>query len=79
LPYDLLSDLDLKVSKAYGATIPFVGLSNRTTFLLDSNHKIVFQYSNLLGADVHIEKTIAFVAENQFDGVPSSGSVAAKV
>ena len=79
LPYDLLSDLDLAVSKAYGATIPFVGLPNRTTFLLDSNHRIVYQYSNLLGADVHIEKTIAFIAQNQFEGVPASGLAGSKI
>ena len=37
--YPLLSDHDRKVSEAYGVLLP-MGLSNRTTFIIDTDGKI---------------------------------------
>lgn len=58
LPFDLLSDVDGKVSKAYKAHIPFLNLSRRVTYLLDKDHKIAAVYSDLFGAEGHINKMI---------------------
>jgi peroxiredoxin len=38
--FPLLSDHDRKVSQAYGVLLP-AGLANRTTFLIDTDGKIV--------------------------------------
>ena len=34
LPFPLLSDVDGKVAKQYGGTIPIIGLAHRTTFVV---------------------------------------------
>jgi len=41
LPYPLLSDEDGKVSKLYGGTIPVAGLSNRATWVVGQDGRIV--------------------------------------
>ena len=58
LPYELLSDMSGKVSKAYDAYVPFLGISKRITYLIDANGKIAAVYSNLLGAEKHIKEMI---------------------
>ncbi len=40
MPYTLLSDRGGKVASMYGGTIPVVGLSNRATYVVDTDGKI---------------------------------------
>ncbi|MCA6073398.1 peroxiredoxin [Fulvivirga sedimenti] len=63
LPFDLLADLDGKVSKMYDARMPFVNVSKRITYLLDSDHRIAAVYSNLFGAEQHIKNMINEIRE----------------
>lgn len=58
LPFELLADVDGKVSKAYKAHIPFLNLSKRVTYLLDKEHMVVAVYSDLFEAEGHIRKMI---------------------
>ncbi|MTI38363.1 peroxiredoxin [Fulvivirga lutimaris] len=58
LPFELLSDKSGKVSKLYGAVIPFVGISKRVTYLLNGDHNIVGVYDNLFGYEKHIKEMI---------------------
>lgn len=59
LPFDLLSDTEGKVAKAYGATIPFVKLIRRITYLLDKEHRIAAVYENMFNAESHIKTMVA--------------------
>ncbi len=63
LPFELLADLDGKVSKLYEARMPFLNVSKRITYLLDSEHRIAAAYSNLFGAEQHIKNMIKEVRE----------------
>ena len=54
LPFELLSDVEGKVSKLYKARIPILNLSKRVSYLLDKNHTIVAIYENMFGAEKHI-------------------------
>lgn len=58
LPFDLLSDKDGKVCKAYDALIPIVGLPKRITYLLDSNHVIRAAFQDMFDAKAHIQQMI---------------------
>lgn len=58
LPFELLSDTDGRVSKAYKAHIPFLNLSRRVTYLLNKEHQVAAVYSDLFGAEGHIQKMI---------------------
>lgn len=58
LPFELLSDVNGEVSKKYDAIIPFVGISKRVTYLLDSSHRIFGVYDSLFGYEKHIQKMI---------------------
>ncbi|MGD1889286.1 MAG: peroxiredoxin [Cyclobacteriaceae bacterium] len=61
LPFELLSDSDGKVAKAYDALVPFLKVVRRVTYLLDANHKIAAVYENMFGAEKHIQQMIASV------------------
>jgi peroxiredoxin Q/BCP len=58
LPFELLSDIDGKVCKAYDALVPIIGLPKRVTYLLNAKHKIVAVYQDMFGARKHIEKML---------------------
>jgi thioredoxin-dependent peroxiredoxin len=58
LPFELLSDIDGKVCKAYDALVPIIGLPKRVTYLLDANHLIAAVYQDMFGAKKHIEKML---------------------
>lgn len=58
LPFELLSDPDGKVAKAYDAVLPFVSFTKRITYLLDKKHYIVASYQNLFSAKKHIDEMI---------------------
>lgn len=64
LPFELLSDQSGRVSKLYDAVIPFVGISKRVTYLLNSNHKIVGVYDNLFGYEKHIQEMMKQVKKD---------------
>lgn len=59
LPFDLLSDEDVAVSKRYDtipALMPF--FTKRTTYLLDRSHNIVAVYENILSSKHHIKNMV---------------------
>jgi peroxiredoxin Q/BCP len=58
LPFELLSDLDGKICKAYDALVPIIGLPKRVTYLLNEHHTIVAVYQDMFGARKHIENMI---------------------
>jgi peroxiredoxin Q/BCP len=58
LPFELLADEDGKVSKAYKAQVPLIGMTKRITYLIDQNHQIATAYDNLFGAKQHIKEMI---------------------
>ncbi|PIQ48264.1 MAG: peroxiredoxin [Cytophagales bacterium CG12_big_fil_rev_8_21_14_0_65_40_12] len=58
LPFELLSDLDGKVCKAYDALVPIIALPKRVTYLLDENHSVAAVYQDMFGAKKHIEKML---------------------
>ena len=59
LPFELLSDAEAKVAKAYKAVVPLVGMTRRVTYLIDRDHRIVAVYDNMFSAEKHIKKMIA--------------------
>jgi thioredoxin-dependent peroxiredoxin len=54
LPFELLSDTDGKVCKAYDALIPLIKLPKRITYLLDEKHKIQAVYSDMFESKQHV-------------------------
>jgi peroxiredoxin Q/BCP len=58
LPFELLSDVDGKVCKAYDALIPIVGVPKRVSYLLDKEHKIIAVYQDFFGAEDHIKEML---------------------
>lgn len=56
LPFELLSDLKLEVSRKYDAVFPIVNVVKRITYLLDKSHTIVAVYDNLFMAKNHIDE-----------------------
>ncbi len=61
LPFDLLSDQDGEVSKLYGAYLPIFNVSNRISYLLDSDHKIAGAYKSFFGAKQHIKEMLKLI------------------
>lgn len=59
LPFELLSDEDGTVCKAYDALIPILRIPKRITYLLDQNHLIMEIYQNMFDAGKHIQKMAA--------------------
>ncbi|MDH5475198.1 MAG: peroxiredoxin [Cyclobacteriaceae bacterium] len=58
LPFELLSDIDGKVSKLYKARIPILNMSKRITYLLNKDHLISAIYENMFDAKKHISKMV---------------------
>lgn len=56
LPFHLLSDPDGSVSKSYKAIIPFLKISKRVTYYLDSELIIRGVYENFFGAHLHLKQ-----------------------
>ncbi len=63
LPFELLSDVTGQVCRAYNALIPVLNISKRITYLLDSDHRIAATYSDLFGAERHIQKMLVSVQQ----------------
>jgi len=55
LPFDLLSDEDGKVCKAYDALIPLVKMPKRITYLINPDHHIEAIFSGMFDSKKHIE------------------------
>ncbi|MFP4089890.1 MAG: peroxiredoxin [Cyclobacteriaceae bacterium] len=64
LPFELLADERGDVSKLYKASLPFLGVTRRISYLLDKNHKIVAAYESMFAATNHIKKMTKAVKEN---------------
>lgn len=58
LPFDLLSDEDGSVCKAFDALIPLIKMPKRVTYLLDENLRIVSAYEGLFESKTHVEAMI---------------------
>ncbi|MCC5945437.1 MAG: peroxiredoxin [Bernardetiaceae bacterium] len=58
LPFELLSDKGGKVSKLYKATVPIIGVTTRTTYLIDQDQKIAAVLDNMFNADKHIKSML---------------------
>lgn len=54
LPFELLSDLDGSVCKAYDALIPLIKMPKRITYLIDQNHEIAGVFSDMFESKKHI-------------------------
>lgn len=59
LPFELLSDPDGKVCKAYDALIPLIKMPKRVTYLLDKNHRIAGIFEGLFENKKHVSAMIA--------------------
>lgn len=65
LPFELLSDEEGKVCKAYDALIPFLKIPKRVTYLLDRNHRVWKACQDMFDAKKHIENMRSTLKENQ--------------
>lgn len=63
LPFTLLSDPVGRVAEKYNAKIPFIGMTKRITYLLDSAHVIRYIYTNTIFAKEHVKKVLAEVGK----------------
>jgi len=68
LPFTLLSDTDGKVSALYKATIPFVKMTRRITYVLDENHVIKGVYENLLNGRKHVQMAVNMIKQGKAQG-----------
>jgi peroxiredoxin len=58
--FAVASDADLKITKAYDARLLITSYSNRTSYVIAPNGKIIYAYS-ALDPDKHVENTLAAV------------------
>lgn len=58
LPFDLLSDVEGKVCKAYDALIPLIRMPKRVTYLIDEDHKIAGVFSDMFESKKHIQSML---------------------
>lgn len=54
LPFELLSDSDGKICKAYDALIPLIKMPKRITYLVDDSGKIAGVFSDMFESKGHI-------------------------
>jgi peroxiredoxin Q/BCP len=59
--FAVASDVDQKISKSYDATLTFTSYSNRTSYVIAPDGRIIYAYS-ALNPDKHVENTLAAVA-----------------
>jgi len=60
--FAVASDADHKISKAYDSMLLFTAYSNRTSYVIAPNSKIIYAYT-ALSPDKHVENTLAAVAK----------------
>ena len=58
LPFDLLSDVNGKVCKAYDALIPLIKMPKRITYLLNEKHEIQTSFSEMFESKGHIQNML---------------------
>jgi thioredoxin-dependent peroxiredoxin len=58
--FAVASDADLKITKAYDARLLITSYSNRTSYVIAPDGKIIYAYS-ALNPDKHVENTLAAV------------------
>ena len=58
LPFELLSDNNGNVCKAYDALVPVLRIPKRITYLLNEEHRVSAVYQDMFGAKKHIEKML---------------------
>jgi peroxiredoxin Q/BCP len=60
--FAVASDADLKIAKAYDAQLLFTSYSNRTSYVITPDSRILYAYS-ALNPDQHVQNTMAAVAK----------------
>jgi thioredoxin-dependent peroxiredoxin len=60
--FAVASDADLKIAKAYDAQLLFTSYSNRTSYVITPDSKILYAYS-AMNPDKHVQNTMAAVAK----------------
>jgi len=60
--FPVASDPDVKISKAYDAQLLFTSYSNRTSYVITPDGKILYVYS-AMNPDKHVQNTLAAVAK----------------
>lgn len=63
LPFRLISDTDLSLRSAYGATFVRGLLPGRVTFVIDTDNIIRHRFSGLLRFHVHVSESLRIVRE----------------
>jgi peroxiredoxin Q/BCP len=58
--FAVASDADLRITKAYDARLLITSYSNRTSYVIAPDGKIIYEYS-ALNPDKHVENTLAAV------------------
>ena len=58
LPFELLSDPERKVITLYKAKFPFLPLTKRLTYLINSKGRIVASYEGLFNGKAHVEEML---------------------
>jgi len=59
LPFELLSDRDGKICKAYDALIPLIKMPKRITYLINDKHEVAAVFSEMFESKGHIESMLA--------------------
>ena len=60
--FAVASDTDLKIAKAYDSQLLFTSYSNRTSYVIAPDGRIIYAYS-ALNPDKHVQNTLAAVAK----------------
>ena len=60
--FPVASDVDLKIAKAYDSQLLFTSYSNRTSYVITPDGKILYAYS-ALSPDKHVQNTLAAVTQ----------------
>ncbi|MDX2061706.1 MAG: peroxiredoxin [Bacteroidia bacterium] len=63
LPFELLSDTEGTVTEQYAGKLPLVGWSQRTTYLLDADQRVVLAFNKLFESRSHIAQVKAALAK----------------
>ncbi|PZX55501.1 peroxiredoxin Q/BCP [Algoriphagus ratkowskyi] len=63
LPFELLSDPNGEVCKAYDALIPLIRMPKRVTYFIDKDYKIAAVFSDMFESKRHIEAMLGSLVE----------------
>lgn len=65
LPFELLSDPDGRVAKAYGARVPLLGVTRRVTYLVDEQGRIAAVHEEMMGDVSHVNAVLAALSRGE--------------